>query len=519
MNGPIKDLKFIIEKNKTAFAIVFLILIGFLIRIQHFQLSNSYPINDGGLFVTMTRDLIANNFIIPQYTTYNHLNIPYAYPALSFYVVGLSNTLTGLEILFAIKYLPLFYNLLSIPFFYLLAREITNKDTLAFLAAFVFAISRPSYEWLIMGGGITRSPAYTFSIITLYLYIHGLRSEKKNNFLLSGVFLGLTAAHHLEKAQFAWIALLIITFSILDGIRHIKALITVSCIGGLVFLPFFIPVFQFHGLSPYLNAFGAGEFSLVTPIVKLVMFNFYGITPFIDVFGIFSFIGLISLIIRRNPHDLFLPLWLVIICVMNPRSVDRFAIIPASIMFAYGFNIFSNGIRTFFEKDVQLTFSRIPKSYVAIAALLFVMIFSADFSSKISSPLHFVLTGEDVAAMQWVKENTPENASFAVLPSDFWASDTVGEWFPSLTERTNVLCTQGTEWLGSFGMMQETHKLFEEQIVELEIHEVLRELDLNVDHIYCSENQLESLIPNCPAEIDGFDVIYDQPGVMIYRSH
>lgn len=518
MNEPIKDLQFIIEKNKTAFALVFLILIGFLIRIQHFQLSNSFPINDGGLFVTMTRDLIANNFIIPQYTTYNHLHIPYAYPALSFYVVGLVNTLTGLEIISAIKYLPLFYNLLSIPFFYLLAREITNKDTFAFLAAFVFAISRPSYEWLIMGGGITRSPAYTFSIITLYLYIHGLRSEKKSILFLSGLFLGLTAAHHLEKAQFAWIALLIITFSILDGLRQIKALITVSCFGGLVFLPFFIPVFQFHGLSPYINAFGSGEFSLITPIVKLIMFNFYGITPLIDVFGIFTFIGFLGLIIRRNPRDLFLPLWLVFICVLNPRSVDRFAIIPASILFAYGFNIFINGIKTFFENDIQLISSRIPKPYAAIAALLFVMVFSADFSSKISSPLHFELADQDVAAMKWVKENTPENATFVVVPSDFWASDTVSEWFPFLTDRTNILCVQGTEWLGTFEAMQEKHNQFEELIIAHEINEVLQEMDIKTDYVYCSENQLKNLVSHCPERLDGFNVIYDQPGVMIYRS-
>ena len=513
-----KDLKSISEKQKKALLLLLLTLMGLIIRIQCFSYSSEYPINDGGLFVTMTSDLISNNFRIPEYTSYNLQNIPYAYPALSFYVVSLANAFFGLDFLLVIKYLPLLYNLLSIPFFYLLSREITKKDTLAFLATFVFAISRPSYEWLIMGGGITRSPAYTFSIITLYLYVYSLRREKKNITCLSGLFLGLTAAHHLEKAQFTWIALLISTFCFLDGMRHIKALITVSCIGGLVFLPFFIPVFQFHGLSPYLSAFGSGELSFTSPVLKLLMFNFFGVAPFIDLLGIFSFIGFISLIIRRNSHDLFLPLWLVLICFLNPRSVDRFAVIPASILFAYGFSIICKGIGIFIKNDFQLISYRVRKSYIAIAAILFVMVFSADFSSKISPPLQFVLTNQDVVAMEWVKENTPQNASFAVLPSNFWASDSVGEWFPSITERKNVLCAQGTEWLGSFEMTQDKHMKFGELIADQEINEVLLKLDLKVDYIYCSENQLESLLPHCPAKVEGFEVIYDQPGVMIYRS-
>lgn len=43
-------------------------------------ITNGFPLNDGGMFYTMIRDLKANHFILPQFTSYNFANIPFAYP-------------------------------------------------------------------------------------------------------------------------------------------------------------------------------------------------------------------------------------------------------------------------------------------------------------------------------------------------------------------------------------------------------------------------------------------------------
>ena len=37
-----------------------------------------FPINDGGMFYTMMKDLQVNHFLPPAHTTYNNLNIPFA---------------------------------------------------------------------------------------------------------------------------------------------------------------------------------------------------------------------------------------------------------------------------------------------------------------------------------------------------------------------------------------------------------------------------------------------------------
>ena len=51
-----------------------------------------FPVNDGGMFYVMMKDLQANHYIPPLYTSYNQINIPFAYPPLAFYIgAGLSD--------------------------------------------------------------------------------------------------------------------------------------------------------------------------------------------------------------------------------------------------------------------------------------------------------------------------------------------------------------------------------------------------------------------------------------------
>ena len=65
------------------------ILIGGTIRLYGVLQSN-FPINDGGLFYTMIKDLMANGYRLPVTTSYNHLNLPFAYPPLFLYLTGFS---------------------------------------------------------------------------------------------------------------------------------------------------------------------------------------------------------------------------------------------------------------------------------------------------------------------------------------------------------------------------------------------------------------------------------------------
>jgi len=58
-----------------------------------------------------------------------------------------------------------------------------------------------------------------------------------------------------------------------------------------------------------------------------------------------------------------------------------------------------------------------------------------------------VSDGEQTA-MQWVKENTPENSQFLVLTGEPESMcESSAEWFPALADRTSLSTLQGREWV------------------------------------------------------------------------
>jgi len=74
----------VMRKNPRRWADVFLlisVLFGAWMRFMPTLLTGT-PINDGGMFYVMILDLRAHRFLLPAFTSYNHLNIPFAYPPL-----------------------------------------------------------------------------------------------------------------------------------------------------------------------------------------------------------------------------------------------------------------------------------------------------------------------------------------------------------------------------------------------------------------------------------------------------
>ena len=59
----------------TLFAVSFAVLLGGAVRFFPVYLSH-FPLNDGGLFLSMTQDILDHNFSLPVYTSYNGNAIP-----------------------------------------------------------------------------------------------------------------------------------------------------------------------------------------------------------------------------------------------------------------------------------------------------------------------------------------------------------------------------------------------------------------------------------------------------------
>ncbi|MGB5845080.1 MAG: hypothetical protein WBG94_11600, partial [Anaerolineales bacterium] len=98
-------------------AALILTFIGGLIRF-YFILQADFPLNDGGLFYTMIEDLQANQFNLPRFTSYNLLEIPYAYSPLPFYLAGLLNNWLEWSLVDILRFLPALISTFAIPVFF-----------------------------------------------------------------------------------------------------------------------------------------------------------------------------------------------------------------------------------------------------------------------------------------------------------------------------------------------------------------------------------------------------------------
>src|SRR5687768_95058 len=103
------------------------IIIGAFMRFNPTLLAG-FAINDGGMFAVMVDDLKASRYVLPAFTTYNHLNIPFVYPPLGFYLGRIAADLFGLSAPEALRWVPAFFASLSIPAFYWLALRLLKRS-------------------------------------------------------------------------------------------------------------------------------------------------------------------------------------------------------------------------------------------------------------------------------------------------------------------------------------------------------------------------------------------------------
>ncbi len=190
------------RRTLTFLLLLLALLFGTFVRVLP-VLQAGFPLNDGGLFYTMTSDLQKADYALPAVTTYNRLDIPYAYPPLPFYLMALIRSITGADLLDIIRWLPVVFSLLTIPAFFLLAQALLGDPLKAALATVMYALLPRSYEWVIMGGGVTRAPAALFLILMTWGVYRLFRSGGWKFYLVTILSAALVILTHPERSLHA----------------------------------------------------------------------------------------------------------------------------------------------------------------------------------------------------------------------------------------------------------------------------------------------------------------------------
>lgn len=131
-------------------ALIGVLLVAFLVRWSAIA-GEPFPINDGGLFLAMIDDLRAADFALPKFTTYNQLDIPFAYPPLPLYVGAIVAAWTPLDATGALRIIPLTMSVLTVLVVFSLARRLLPSRDTALLGTAFLALTPRAFNWEIMG--------------------------------------------------------------------------------------------------------------------------------------------------------------------------------------------------------------------------------------------------------------------------------------------------------------------------------------------------------------------------------
>ena len=412
------------------------ILLGAFLRFNPTLLAG-FPVNDGGMFAVMVDDLKANGYLLPAFTTYNHLGIPFAYPPLGFYLGRVAADLFGISAVEALRWVPAFFASLSIPVFYWLALRLFKDKYYAAVSTLFFAMMPRALSWFVMGGGLTRSPGQFFMLLALAVIIRLYEENRRADIFWAGLFSGLAVLSHPEAAVHTAVSAVFLWLMLSRKRDTFLSSMGVATVVLVVTAPWWATVVHYHGITPLLNAWATGQ--KVLSVFHLVFFAFTE-EPYATIIAVLGLIGIVHRLLRR---DYLLPLWMALPFFVEGRSAPGPAAIPLAMLAAVG------------VVDVVLAATRSPagkesESVPAVERNVFVylilyLIFSTyQFGFQLSNAK---LYPPDQEAMAWVHENTPDDARFLVLTGTTSVScDSVLEWFPALTGRQSIFTVQGREW-------------------------------------------------------------------------
>lgn len=449
----------------------FMTFIGLIIRIA-VPLTSTFPLNDGGLFYEMILDLQAHRFLLPITTTYNAASIPFAYPPLAFYLYALINTVARIPIIDLMRLLPAIISAACIPAFYLLAGEMLESKTQILLATLVFAIIPRAFDWLIMGGGITRSLGLLFALLAMrQAYI--LFATHSSKAILPMILFGalVVYAHPEATTHTALSAAFFYLWK--DRSRKGFFLSLLAALGILLITaPWWATVLSRYGINPFLAAADAAHqdsYNVLVGLFALFQFEFAD-EPYIGLISVLGLIGLFFLLTKKN---FFLPLWFLIMHTFEPRGGPLFMMIPLAMFAGIGLDeIILPGLSKLNRQTNQGPAQEADSTHGGVDQILggsavrlfigFVFLYGimSAYSISLQIKQQFTLTDADLEAFRWVKNNTTTADQFVLVTNGLPLRDSISEWFPALTERQSAATVFGFEWIndGEFGKHTEDYR-------------------------------------------------------------
>jgi hypothetical protein len=479
-------------------------------------LQTGFPLNDGGMFLGMIRDLQVSQYALPEATSYNNLGIPYAYPPFGFYFARLLSDVFNVSGIAILRWLPPFVNTFSILAFYLLSASILGSRKTGALAAVFYALTPGASAWFIMGGGLTRSFGSLFMLLSLYWVLRLFRNGGRLELISSVFFCSLTVLSHPEVGIHTAAGCILLWF--FYGRTRRTAL--QALIVGLFTLTFSAPwwgtVYSYHGWAPFLSAITTGY--LKTSFWRAFIDALIENQTYIPLLIFIRIAGFVWGVWKRK---YFLVLWTIIPFIVESRSAPSIAFYPFCMLMALAFSeVLPFTIDYLGRRDVKLEFSE--RKWVNISLLLLVIYLFVESSLYGFRLVNTTLSNEEREAMAWIQKNTPSESHFlSITGIQSPEIDPFIEWFPVLTERRNQTTIQGLEWTLGEQFYERYDDLAEVQACGTEdcILNWSSRTGLDYDYLVIKETRADQNLINSLDRSDKYKILYATDTVGVYALH
>jgi len=495
------------------------ILLGMFLRFLP-ALQTDYPINDGGMFLSMIRDLRANGFILPATTSYNQSGIPFAYPPFGFYVAAAISSLFPIEDIDLLRWLPAIVSAFIVSVFYWLSLQFFENKTKSMLATIVVSVMPGTFGWLVMGGGLSRSFGILFFLPAVGNVLRVFRDKHKPSLWFAFIFCSFAVLSHPEVGfQTAGICFLI---WLIYGRNQfgVKYAILISLGTALITSPWWFSILHYHGFAPIISAMQTGIHETMVASWFHSFFSQQGGLPFLP---ILSLLGLFLTIRRRE----FLLLgWISLPFFLDPRNAPAIAdygyILLSGEALYFLWEWFNQAYTDDMEKKGVVSSPYAPYFIALPFVVLGIYFFGVTFST--SKDFYFASLKEtDRETMDWIRTNTPVDGKFLLLTSVGQLNpmvDSYQEWFPALTERRSQNTLQGREWtLGS---------QFYDTLLQFITLQTCRDVnclrtwsldnDIQYDYLLVRVGQVRPELIDSIRSDDGFEAVYESATVTIFKT-
>lgn len=487
-----------------------------------------FPLNDGGMFLSMVRDLKVSHYVLPSVTTYNDLNIPFAYPPFGFYFARLLSDVFHISEMHLLRWIPPTVNTLSIGVFYFLASALLESRRRGAVAALFYALTPGASAWFIMGGGLTRSFGSLFMLLSVWWAYHLFRNGSRLELSLTVLFCSLTVLSHPEVGIHTAATCILLYIFYGRTKRSTLNVIIVGLATLAISALWWGNVILYHGLAPFLSALNTGSYK--TFFLGAFILSLIASQSYLPVLMVARIVGFGWGIWKRK---YFLLAWSFIPFLVEPRSSPSIAFYPFCMLMALAFTDALPALVDYI-KSRWLTKTKAQggegrteavtpdfnerKWLTAVLLLLAAYLFveSSLFDFKL---INTSLAKADREAMAWIQENTPKDSHFLPLTGiDSPEIDPFVEWFPALTERRSQTTIQGFEWtLGPDFYVRYVELADVQKCKSAEcIAEWSARTGIDYQYIVLQISGVDKKLPASLESAGGYELVYSTKEVAVY---